>query len=126
MVSDIPKLVSLLRYSDGGAGCKLCLHGSSDCHCRVFGKGFVRSRFSIGSLKNCAKPLLIEAQREAVLPRKVRNFLFSVYFVDRPQALQLILVDRAMTAFGGFALQLAYDPLRKLFHRQSAWREVRD
>jgi len=72
------------------------------------------------SLENGAKPLLIETQFESVLVRELRDFLFSIYVVYRPEALQVRLVDCAVPDFGSLIFQLTANFFRKRFHSRKS------
>jgi hypothetical protein len=54
------------------------------------------------SLKDGAQSLFVETQFESVLLGESRDFLFSILFVYRPQALQFILVNGAVSNLRGF------------------------
>jgi hypothetical protein len=52
-------------------------------------------------LKNRAQPTPVIGQFESVFVGELRNLLFSIYLINWPQALQLVLVNSAMSPFAG-------------------------
>ena len=66
------------------------------------------------SIEDCAHSLVIESQPETVFVRKLLYLRLSMFFVERPKALQVRLVNGAMLPFA--ALQFAFDLAREFFH----------
>jgi hypothetical protein len=71
-----------------------------------FPKQRYRRRFRLNNLEDCAHSL-IEFQSETVFLRKLLDLRFSIFFVERPEALQVRLVNSAMLPFA--ELQFAFD-----------------
>ena len=59
--------------------------------------------------KDRAEPLLIISQPKSVLLRKVCDLCFVIFFSDRPDALQFLLVDSAVPQIVSLELQFTSD-----------------
>lgn len=72
--------------------------------------------------KNCAQPGLIEDQAESVFRRKLCDFYLPIFCIQRPEALQFILVNSAVLPLA--SLQLAFDLSRNVSRQR--FHTVRD
>ena len=52
--------------------------------------------------QNLARPTPVIAEFESVFVGELRDLFFPIYFIYRPQALQLILVNSAVPQLAGF------------------------
>jgi hypothetical protein len=109
-----------------GADLYCSAHTIIDNH--MFGGTFENARENFGmasvcSLKHGAQSLPVVDEFESVFFRKLLDLCFSIYYIQRPHALQLILVNRAVSPFASIRFQLASDSSGEDFHVPPPLRE---
>jgi hypothetical protein len=65
-------------------------------------------------IEDGAQSLAIESETESVFLCKLGDLCFPIFLVQRPQPLQILLVNRAVLPL---AMHLAFDLSRERFHR---------
>jgi hypothetical protein len=65
-------------------------------------------------IEDCAHSFVVESQPETVFVCKLLDLRLSIFFFERPEPLQVRLVNGAMLPFA--ALQFAFDLARESFH----------
>src|SRR5215510_13721837 len=67
-------------------------------------------------LENGTESVLVEAQMKSVFVGKLRDFRFAIVLIQRPNALQFVLVNGAVPSLADLTFQLLADLFGKNFH----------